>query len=173
MNSYITGTNAPVVVAINDSDASRAALAWAADYARKTSTHLQAVHVLQYEFGVPMAWVSGAMSVPRTVSASAIDVVKRQMGTMFDEALPEPGWTFRFLGGQVGHSIVEHARDASLLVIGTGAHRGLERLLAGSVSHYCLTHAHTAIVAVPAPRPVATSAATNQGTIPEASGARS
>ena len=34
--------------------------------------------------------------------------------------------------------------------LGTGAHTGLRRLAAGSVSHYCLAHALRPVVAVPA-----------------------
>jgi hypothetical protein len=38
-------------------------------------------------------------------------------------------------------------------VVGTREHVGLGRLLVGSISHYCLTHATCPVVAVPAKRP--------------------
>jgi nucleotide-binding universal stress UspA family protein len=37
-------------------------------------------------------------------------------------------------------------------VVGTGEHTGVRRLLEGSVSHYCLSHAACPVVAVPAAR---------------------
>jgi nucleotide-binding universal stress UspA family protein len=50
------------------------------------------------------------------------------------------------------------SEEADLLVVGTGDHVGLGRLLVGSVSHYCLSHAKCPVVAVPAPRLVAEAA---------------
>ncbi|GAA1430522.1 hypothetical protein GCM10009616_15330 [Microlunatus lacustris] len=49
MNSPPIDTSAarPVVVAIDDSDASRAALLWAAQHARAIHAELQVVHVLR------------------------------------------------------------------------------------------------------------------------------
>jgi nucleotide-binding universal stress UspA family protein len=35
-------------------------------------------------------------------------------------------------------------------VVGTQEHTGLRRAVAGSVSHYCLSHADVPVVAVPA-----------------------
>jgi nucleotide-binding universal stress UspA family protein len=36
-----------------------------------------------------------------------------------------------------------------VLVVGTREHTGLRRAVAGSVSHYCLSHAGVPVVAVP------------------------
>jgi nucleotide-binding universal stress UspA family protein len=173
MGSFVTQSDAPVIVAIDNSPASRAALAWAAGYARNASLHLQAVHVLQYDLSAPMPWIPGSLSVPRTVPTSASDFAETQMRKLFDEVSPEPGWTFRLLTGPAGQAILKQARDASLLVIGTGEHRGLDRLLVGSVSHYCLTHARTPVVAVPTPRLVAGPAVKKPGAIRVPSGAPS
>ena len=46
---------------------------------------------------------------------------------------------------------MRRSKDAKLVVVGTREHVGLDRLLAGSVSHYCLSHAACPVVAVPAP----------------------
>ena len=43
------------------------------------------------------------------------------------------------------------ARDAQLLALGAREHTGIGRLLAGSVSHYCLSHSAVPVAAVPAP----------------------
>ena len=51
----------------------------------------------------------------------------------------------------LGGSWVGESKDARLLVLGARGHRGLERLLVGSVGHYCLSHAFCPVVWVPAP----------------------
>jgi nucleotide-binding universal stress UspA family protein len=154
MNDQLTTVHVdgPVVVAVDGSDSSRTALAWAAAYARSVHAELQVVHVLQYYFGDPVTWAApGVLGVPNTVSTEMIDSDKRRLHGLFDATEPEPGWSLRFLDGPAGHAIVDAAHDAQLLVVGTREHRGLERLLVGSVSHYCLAHASCPIVAVPAP----------------------
>ena len=53
----------------------------------------------------------------------------------------EPGWVLV--------SVASQAVD--LLVVGTGRHGGLSRLLHGSVSRYCLARARCPVLAVPPP----------------------
>jgi hypothetical protein len=47
---------------------------------------------------------------------------------------------------------VAESVGAALLVVGTQEHAGIGRLVSGSVSHYCLSHAQCPVVAVPAVR---------------------
>src|SRR5512133_1167412 len=42
--------------------------------------------------------------------------------------------------------MVGQSKDAKLLVLDARGHRGLERLLVGSVGHYCLSHAFCPVV---------------------------
>ena len=51
--------------------------------------------------------------------------------------------------GAPGPTLVDASRDAAMLVVGTRVHTGISRVLFGSVSHYCLTHAQCVVVAVP------------------------
>jgi nucleotide-binding universal stress UspA family protein len=141
----------PVVVAIDDSDSSRAALAWAVEYARSICAELQVVHVLRYDLGDPVTWAPGLLGAPHTIPGGVIDANKSYLHDLFIATRPEPTWTLRFLDGPAGQTIVDVAQDARLLVIGTRGHRGLERLLVGSVSHYCLAHASCPVVTVPSP----------------------
>jgi nucleotide-binding universal stress UspA family protein len=150
MDPNTTVADGAVVVAIDESSSSRAALAWAADYARDVHADLHAVHVLRYDFGAPVTWAPGLLGSPHTVSQSVFELAKLSMRQLFDSVLAEPSWKLTFLEGPAGQEIVQYARNAQLLVIGTREHRGMERLLVGSVSHYCLSHAECPIVAVPA-----------------------
>jgi nucleotide-binding universal stress UspA family protein len=151
MDQNTTVADGAVVVAIDESSSSRAALTWAADYARDNHVDLHAVHVLRHDFGAPVTWAPGLLGAPHTVSESVFELAKLSVRQLFDSVLPAPSWTLTFLDGPAGQEIVQHARNAQLLVIGTREHRGLERLMVGSVSHYCLTHAECPIVAVPTP----------------------
>jgi hypothetical protein len=69
---------------------------------------------------------------------------------VFQEIDPRPDWSMEFLRGEPGPVLVRKAKDAQLLVIGTREHVGIGRLLVGSISHYCLSHASCPVVAVPA-----------------------
>ena len=71
---------------------------------------------------------------------------------LFASVQPESGWTLTCFAGDPGPVLRRQAKDADLLVVGTGEHVGLGRLLVGSVSHRCLTHAMCPVVAVPAPQ---------------------
>ena len=64
---------------------------------------------------------------------------------------PRPDWVLQFASGDTGPVLVRQSEDARLLVLGTREHVGLGRLVSGSVSHYCLSHAVCPVVAVPAP----------------------
>jgi len=156
-------TPGAVVVAIDESATSHAALLWATRYARDNAAELQVVHVLRYDYGDPVAWAPGMLGVPRTISADAIDLNKRRLGNLYAAMSPEPSWSLHFLDGPAGPGIVAFARGAQLLVVGTREHRGLERLLVGSVSHYCLNHAQCPVVAVPAP---VTATSTDRDAVP-------
>ena len=82
-------------------------------------------------------------------------VLPEEISHLFASVQPEPGWTLKCFAGDPGPVLRSQAMDAELLVVGTGEHVGLGRLLVGSVSHQCLTHATCPVVAVPAPHLIA------------------
>ena len=69
---------------------------------------------------------------------------------IFREIAPKDDWSLEFAKGKSGQILVDASRHSRLLVVGTGEHVGLGRILLGSTSHYCLGHASCPIVAVPA-----------------------
>jgi nucleotide-binding universal stress UspA family protein len=89
----------------------------------------------------------------RRLSFDEVDARYRASVTaVFDESNPRPDWLIQFARGDAGPVLLRQSRNASLLVIGTPEHVGLGRLIAGSVAHYCLSHATCPVVAVPARR---------------------
>ena len=79
--------------------------------------------------------------------AQAADLARFTM--VFEDISPRPDWLIQFATGEPGPVLVRQSRDSQLLVVGTREHVGLGRVLVGSVSHYCLSHADCPVVAVP------------------------
>lgn len=140
-----------VVVGLDDSPSAQAALHFAARFARGIKASLKAVHVMAVADGTPLTWSPTYPDMGYVVLSDSHER-RRSMQQIFDTVEPEPGWELQFLDGGFGPSLVHAAEGAELLVIGTQEHTGIARVLAGSVSHYCLSHARCPIVAVPAHR---------------------
>lgn len=140
-----------IVVGLDDSPSGKAALDWAAEQATSVGAALRAVHVLDWPYGL------SSIGFPRPVdmmdvSREELDDSYRQAITeVFEAVSPHLDWTLHFASGDTGQVLVQQSKDARLLVVGTREHVGWGRLLSGSVSHYCLSHAACPVVAVPAP----------------------
>jgi nucleotide-binding universal stress UspA family protein len=139
-----------IVVGLDDSPSGKAGLQWAAEQAKSTGAVLRAVHALGKPYGF------AAPDIPLTVEPTELneeppDTRRNAITTMFEAVSPHRDWVLEFVNGYAGEVLVRRSKDAQLLVVGTREHVGLDRLLAGSVSHYCLNHATCPVVAVPAP----------------------
>lgn len=148
------GTRRPtIVVGFDDSASSRAALGWASDWARRTGAELRAIHVVEPEWDLDTAWypaATGWVALPPGDDA-LIDqraVIADAFSNLAQGHHPVP--ELAFTDGPVGKALVAAARDAALLVVGTRRLHGLSRVVEGSVSHYCLSHATCPVLAVPA-----------------------
>ena len=138
-----------IVVGVDGSDAGAAALRWAVDEAALRDADLHMIYAWQLDAaealgGYPAPW----LAVENDARATAQKWVEDQIGPIDDGPTPRE---LSVVSGTPGPVLVEAARDASMLVVGTQVHKGLSRVFYGSVSHYCLTHATTTVVAVPAP----------------------
>ena len=140
---------AEIVVGLNVSVPAQAALAWAAAQARSTGQQLRAVHVM-FPWG---SYLAAGGYIPLSLPSQAVEDHQRDMvQELFAAVRPEPTWRLDLILDDPGPAPVAASRSASLLVIGTREHTGWGRLLHGSVSHYCLSHAHCPVVAVPVER---------------------
>ncbi len=143
------GPGSEVVVGLDDSPSALAALNWAADYARSAGLRLRAVHVISEQTSA-MGWTPGVPGMAYLVEPPSTEEVTARMRVIFRQVHPDPGWVLEVERGPVGPLLVERSRQAAALVLGTRDHVGIERLLVGSVSHHCLSHAICPVVAVPA-----------------------
>ena len=138
-----------VVVGLDDSLSSRAALSWAADYARATGSRLCAVHIFSVERAL-VGWTPGVPGMAYLGETASRTESAARVREVFGQVHPDPGWTLELDDGPIGPVLVERSRGAAALVVGTHDHVGIDRLLLGSVSHHCLSHAGCPVVAVPA-----------------------
>ena len=127
-----------IVVGLDVSSASHAALAWAANQARTTGAGLRAVHALL----MPAAMFAavGTISVPTSVVGAdkAEKAYRNAVTAVWEMVQPEPNWRLEFYNADPNSLLVTESSHAELLVIGTREHVGWGRILNGSISHYCL-----------------------------------
>jgi nucleotide-binding universal stress UspA family protein len=138
-----------VVVGIDGSECSRAALRFAVDEARLRGARLQVVSV----WAVP-AWAYGVGYTetigPGTFQHEAEITVEAAM----DEAqglAPQLDLSPSIVQGQPAAALLAAAEDADLLVVGSRGHGGFTRLLLGSVSEQLAHHAPCPVTIVRAP----------------------
>jgi nucleotide-binding universal stress UspA family protein len=143
------GKENEIVVGLDLSASARGALSWAAEHAKETGQSLRAVHAVDLSPDVNLQLGMGRIAVP--MDPSALDTAYcKAIAAEFDSIHPEPGWRLEFFSGQAGPVLLAESIGAALLVVGTKEHVGIGRLVFGSVSHYCLSHAQcSAVVAVP------------------------
>lgn len=140
-------TRNEIIVGLDDSPSGKAALGWAARQALLSESVLRAIHVLDWPYGLG---TDPGVNTPQQSQDEIDDSYRSSIAAVFAQVSPRPDWQLEFGRGDAGPVLVRESKDAQLLVVGTREHVGLGRLLVGSISHYCLTHARCAVVAVPA-----------------------
>jgi nucleotide-binding universal stress UspA family protein len=145
-----------IVVGVDGSDSSRAALAWALAEARLRGSSVRAVH----------AWMLPAMGAGEAPWAlippgSYVDVDTEEIEKATHEALdreiaevggPAGVAVERFVAeGPAADVIVEASADAELIVVGTRGRGAIATLVLGSTSQQVIHNAKRPVVVVPAP----------------------
>lgn len=150
-------TRSIVVVGVDQSPQSRAALQWAARYARTTGASLHVISAHPH-WNPALPYAVGVAGIPLTNQEAWDEQAHSAIDQLFDSVRPEPHWTLTQIDGSPGPELVRASLNADLLVVGTREHTGFDRFLEGSTSHYCLRHADVPVVAVPMSAPVVTAA---------------
>lgn len=136
-----------IVVGVDGSDASAAALRWALREARLRGAAVEAVHAWQLPYSADLA-VATDPSAATQMERQGRHLVEHTI----DAAGPVPvGITVeRFVvSGGPAHVLLEQARGATLLVVGSHGRGGFAGWLLGSVSRQCAHHAPCPLVIVP------------------------
>lgn len=130
-----------VVVGVDGSAGSQAALRWAEQYAGQTGGSLTLVTAWHWpmSYGVPL------FSEGFSPEEDARKVVEAAKG---DVHLPLTRVKTVIAQGPAGDVLVDATKGAAALVVGTRGHGGLAGTLLGSTSTYCVHHAHCPVVVV-------------------------
>jgi nucleotide-binding universal stress UspA family protein len=135
-----------IVVGIDGSEESKAALRWAVDEARLRGTRLRVVHAwFAYPViadGLPMVqedWAALGETAQRFVEHFVEEVAGDPEGVELELAA---------LHGTAASVLVDASRTADLLVVGSRGHGGFSGLLLGSVSQQCVHHATCPVVVI-------------------------
>jgi nucleotide-binding universal stress UspA family protein len=141
-----------IVVGVDGSTPSKTALIWALRQAELTGASVEAViawHLPVVAGGIPFA-PAGTMSgadfedVTRIVLTAAItEVVDPASAVKISSTV---------LAGNPAQVLLEAAKGADLLVVGSRGHGGFAGALLGSVSQHCAHHAPCPVVIVREPR---------------------
>lgn len=140
-----------IVVGVDGSAASKAALAWAVRQAALTGAVVDAVCAWQ----LPMAYGYGGYAMTLAIpdlekgAASELDqVITAVTGTA-------PGVEIRphVVQAHPARALLDCAKGADLLVVGNRGHGGFTEALLGSVGQHCVQHAACPVVVIRGPQP--------------------
>jgi nucleotide-binding universal stress UspA family protein len=136
-----------IVVGVDGSDSSNAALAWAVRQAALTGARVDAVHAWHNPAGYSYGY-GYAMMLP------AVDLEKFARQPL-DEAIAAvadlaPGVEIRpvLVEDNPARALLDAAKDADLLVVGSRGHGGFTEALLGSVGQHCVHHADCPVVVI-------------------------
>jgi nucleotide-binding universal stress UspA family protein len=145
-----------IIVGIDGSDQSRHALEWAVREAAVRQTPLTVLTVQ-----LPAAtgyWGAGA-AVPypypynQDLAKQALKMAQEETDGTLEKAGPglrPPSVTVQAITGLPAEALLQAAKGADMLVVGSRGAGGFERLLLGSVSTQVIHHARCPVVVIPA-----------------------
>ncbi|MEU2234908.1 universal stress protein [Streptomyces vietnamensis] len=134
-----------VVVGVDGSPPSYAALRWAIRQARQTGAVLDVVGV----YDVPGATGWSAPPVDAAFDAEhATKALSEELGSVLSRSGEVPPLEQHVVRGNPAEVLIEASDGADLLVVGSRGRGGFTSLLLGSVSQQCAVHAHCPVVIV-------------------------
>jgi nucleotide-binding universal stress UspA family protein len=134
----------PVVVGIDGSDRSKAALAWGAHYASLTDAPLVVVAAWRFPTDYGWTWpIPEGWSPEADTQAVANREVEEVLG-------PEPGlaYTVSVVEGHPAEVLTDASARASIVVVGSRGRGQFAGMLLGSVSEHLTAHARCPVVVV-------------------------
>lgn len=140
----MNGGSERIVVGVDGSEGSKAALRWALGYAADTGGEVTALitwaHPTYYGLGAPMVEEDLDQAASTTLAESVGEATAQP-----DKAVPVQQNVVRGLAAQ---ALLDAAASADLLVVGSRGHGGFTGALLGSVSQHCVHHSPCPIVVV-------------------------
>jgi nucleotide-binding universal stress UspA family protein len=137
-----------VVVGVDGSEGSLAALRWAARYGAATKTPVKAVLVWHYPTAAALPPVG---QVPQPVATEVEGEEKTALREALAKAAPDTAGAQvhgAILYGHPAEALIEESSQADLLVVGRRGHGGFLGMHLGSVSQHCVNGAQCPVVVV-------------------------
>ncbi len=137
-----------IVVGIDGGELSHEVLRFALHEAALRGTRVRAVHAWSAAPIVPM---TGPGVVTPVDPGPLREAAEERLQSIVAAVAGERAETVErvLVEGPAGDAILDNARDAELIVVGTHAHGALAELILGSVSHHVVKHARCPVVVVP------------------------
>jgi nucleotide-binding universal stress UspA family protein len=138
----MTSQERRIVVGVDGSGSSKAALRWAIRQAKLTGSSVDAVTAWRYPAAYGLTPGSGG---PFDFEANAKNAL---IEALAEVSGLEPDVPVRPLvtGGIAAEVLLHEAKGADLLVVGSRGHGGFASAVLGSVSMYCVLHAHCPVL---------------------------
>ncbi|MEU9700742.1 universal stress protein [Streptomyces sp. NPDC047981] len=134
----------PVVVGVDGSEHSRLALTWALGVAQRLDAPLLVAHVRSEALQLGEARIASLGPSP-----AIPDTVLNSVGAWIEQQDVRVPVRYESLDGTVPDALLDQARSARLLVVGSRGRGGFASLLLGSVSRSLATSAPCPVVVVP------------------------
>lgn len=138
------GRPARIVVGVDGSEPSEAALRWAARLAPVLGAVIDAV--IAWQDPSRYGWTA-LVSQDWRPDQDAAKVLEQSLSNVFGAERP-PGLLATTREGHAANVLLEASEDAEMLIVGSRGHGGFAGLLLGSVSTACAEHAHCAVLVV-------------------------
>jgi nucleotide-binding universal stress UspA family protein len=138
------GKTPQVVVGVDGSAESVAALKWAAAYKAATGADIHAVLAWHY----PSAVGPAPGVAPESVSDEVRAEMTEHLTAAIKAAAPDAEIDQHITYGHPVQVLIDASSSADLLVVGSRGHGAFHGMLVGSVSIGCVTHAHCPVVVV-------------------------
>lgn len=132
-----------IVVGVDGSAPSKAALSWAVEQGRLTGAVVEAVIAWEvpatYGYPVPVSGVNWEQLAKQAVSEAVADVAEgAALGNV----------TYKVVEGNAAQALLEESAGADLLVVGNRGHGGFVEALLGSTGQHCVHHATCPVVVI-------------------------
>lgn len=125
-----------IVVGVDGSEDSKLALRWAVDYARSLGAEVEAVAAPEIHVTAALTEAPTGEDYVRDAGERLAKAIAEVLGTQTDVAV-----TQTVVGDRAAKALVQSARGAQMLVVGSSGQGELPGMHIGSTTNYCVHHA--------------------------------
>jgi nucleotide-binding universal stress UspA family protein len=140
--------DARIVVGVDGSAPSQAALEWALEEAVLRHARLEVVHAWSFPF---LAAAPGVGTIDQSTFEADANAVLDAALAALDVGRLDASVHRLVVPGHPGEVLAERSQEAALIVVGTRGHSTLVELVLGSIANHVVHHAACPVVIVPPP----------------------